>query len=144
MHQCPYCHSTERQVKSGFNRTGSQRLQCQSCRRQYTPRPNPLGYDGRTREQALKLYLEGNGFRRIGRLLKVNHQSVANWVTAAHARLPARNESEAGPAPPETLEVDELFTFVGSKKARRLSSRSSSGRRGASSRTRSARSACRR
>ena len=144
MHQCPHCESTERQVKSGFNRTGSQRLQCQACRRQYTPRPNPLGYDEKTREAALKLYLEGNGFRRIGRLLGVNHQSVANWVTAAHARLPAQAGGEGAPAAPETLEVDELFTFVGSKKARRLSSRSSSGRPGASSLTRSVRSGRRR
>jgi hypothetical protein len=49
MHQCPYFHSAERQVKSGFDRTGTQRLQCQSCRRQYTPEPNPLGYDEKTR-----------------------------------------------------------------------------------------------
>ena len=140
MHQCPYCQSPERQVRSGFNRTGSQRLQCQACRRQYTPEPNPLGYDDKTREAALKLYLEGNGFRRIGRLLGVNHQSVANWVNAAHARLPAEQVGEAaGP-----LEMDELFTFVGAKKSPRLSSRSSSGRRGASSRTKSAGSARRR
>jgi transposase-like protein len=77
MQQCPHCRCAERQVKSGFNRTGSQRLQCQLCRRQYAPRPNPLGYDDKTREQALRLYLEGNGFRRIGRLLGANHQSVA-------------------------------------------------------------------
>jgi transposase-like protein len=141
MHQCPHCRSTERQVKSGFNRTGSQRLQCQTCRRQYTPAPNPLGYDEKTREAALRLYLEGNGLRRIGRLLGVNHQSVANWVNSAHARLPAQAAQAATPVPPETLEVDELFTFVGSKKRPRLSSRSSKGRPGASSRTPSAKSA---
>ena len=144
MHQCPHCRSTERQVKSGFNRTGTQRLQCQSCRRQYTPEPLPLGYDDKTKEQALKLYLEGNGFRRIGRLLGVNHQSVANWVNAAHARLPAPAARERAPSPPEALEVDELFTFVGSKKARPTSSRSSSGRPAGSSRTPSARSGRRR
>ena len=27
-----------------------------------------------------KKYLEGNGFRRIERILKVSHVSVANWV----------------------------------------------------------------
>ena len=144
MNQCPYCHSTERQVKSGFNRTGTQRLQCQSCRRQYTPEPNPLGYDDKTRVAALKLYLEGNGLRRIGRLLSVNHQSVANWVNAAHTRLQA-GEARA-PVPPTagTLEMDELFTFVGTKKSPRISSLSSSGRRAASSRTGSARNARRR
>ena len=144
MHQCPHCQSAERQVKSGFNRTGSQRLQCQSCRRQYTPEPNPLGYDDKTREAALKLYLEGNGLRRIGRLLSVNHQTVANWVTAAHARLPAGRSGETAPQSAGTLEMDELFTFVGSKKSPRISSRSSNGRRAASSRTKSVGSARRR
>jgi transposase-like protein len=139
MHQCPYCHSTERQVKSGFNRTGSQRLQCRSCRRQYTPRPNPLGYDDKTRESALKLYLEGNGLRRIGRLLSVNHQSVANWINAAHAQLQSKHLGVPAPAAAGTLEMDELFTFVGAKKSPRISSRSSSGSRAASSLTRSAR-----
>jgi len=127
-------------VKSGFNRTGSQRLQCQSCHRQYTPEPNPLGYADKTREAALKLYLEGNGFRRIGRLLSVNHQSVANWVNAAHARLPAEPASEAT----GTLERDELFTFVGTKRSPRISSPSSKRRRDASPLTRSARSGRRR
>ena len=140
MHQCPYCHSPERQVKSGFNRTGSQRLQCQSCRRQYTPEPNPPGYDDKTREAALKLYLEGNGFRRIGRLLSVNHQSVANWVNSAHARLKAKKAEAPVPVEAGTLEMDELFTFVGSKKRPRILSHSSKGRRVVSSPTRSARS----
>jgi transposase-like protein len=144
MNQCPHCRSTERQVKSGHNRTGSQRLQCQSCRRQYTPRPNPLGYDDKTKEAALKLYLEGNGLRRIGRLLGVNHQSVANWVTAAHARLRAKKADAPEPESAATLEVDELFTFVGSKKSPHTSSRSSKGRRAVSSHTRSAGSARRR
>ena len=140
MHRCPHCDSSERQVKSGFNRTGTQRLQCQACRRQYTPAPNPLGYGDKTREAALKLYLEGNGFRRIGRLLSVNHQSVANWVNSAHARLGAQKAAAPEPESASTLEMDELFTFVGAKKSPPTSSRSSSGRRGASSRTRSARS----
>ena len=138
MHQCPHCQGAERQVKSGFNRTGTQRLQCQLCRRQYTPEPNPPGYDGKVKEAALRLYLEGNGFRRIGRLLSVNHQSVANWVNAAHAQLKARHPPASEPETAGTLEMDELFTFVGAKKSPRISSRSSSGSRAGSSRTKSA------
>ena len=84
---CPYCRSAERQVKSGFNRTGTQRIQCQPCRRQYTPQPRPLGCDGETRAAAFRLYLEGNGVRRIGRMLGVNHQSVANWINLLRAQL---------------------------------------------------------
>jgi len=61
----------------------------------------------------VRLYLEGTNFRRTGRVLGVNHQSVVNWVNAYHASLPA---AEAAVAEPETPEMDELFTFVGSKK----------------------------
>ncbi len=138
MQKCPYCQTTERQVKSGFNRTRSQRFQCQHCRRQYTPEPHPLGYDEKTKEMALKLYLEGNGFRRIGRLLSVNHQSVVNWINSYHAQLKAKKATLPVPDNPGTLEMDELFTFVGAKKSQSLSSRSLTGRRAASSRTRSA------
>ena len=129
MSTCPHCHDRDRQVKAGRTRTGSQRFQCQLCRRQYTPDPKPLGYDHKTRETALKLYVEGNGIRRIGRLLSVNHQTVANWTRAAHARI-AQQSAPALPDAPAVLEADELFTFVASKKARRMSSPSSIARRG--------------
>jgi transposase-like protein len=117
---------------------GSQRFQCQACRRQYTPEPKPLGYDDKTKEAALKLYLEGNGFRRIGRLLSVNHQSVVNWVNAFHTKLRAKKQALPVPGQVSTLEMDELFTFIGTKKSQHSSSPSLTARRAASSRTRSA------
>jgi|SRR5687768_11941053 len=135
MTQCPHCASSEQQTKSGHTRTGSQRYKCRECRRIYTPDPKPLGYPDETKREAVRLYLEGTNFRRIGRVLGVNHQSVVNWVNSYHADLPA---AEQPAAKPETLEMDELFTFVGSKKARPMSSPSSRGRRAASSRGRSA------
>lgn len=112
---CPHCESTERQVKSGRTRRGSQRYLCRACARLYTPSPLPLGYADETRREAVRLYLEGTNLRRIGRILAVSPQSAANWVNAYHAGLPT-----APPAPgtTQTLEMDELFTFVGSKKRR--------------------------
>src|ERR1051325_1215511 len=113
MIQCPHCSSSEQQTKSGHTRTGSQRYSCKESHRIYTPEPKPLGYPEETKREAVRLYLEGTNFRRIGRVLGVNHQSVVNWVNAYHACLPA---VEPPVAVPETLEMDELFTFVGSKK----------------------------
>jgi transposase-like protein len=118
MIQCPHCSSSEQQTKSGHTRTGSQRYRCKECQHIYTPEPKPLGYPEGTRREAVRLYLEGTNFRRIGRILGVNHQSVVNWVNAYHASLPAAGRPVAAP---ETLEMDELFTFVGSKKRRRTS-----------------------
>ncbi len=40
---------------------------------------NVNGYPAEMRLQAIKLYLKGNSFRNIEHLLKISHQSVANW-----------------------------------------------------------------
>ena len=117
---CPGCSSIERQVKSGRTGVGTQRYRCQLCGLYYTPAPKPRGYPAEVKLQAVKLYLEGNNFRRIGRLLNVNHQSVVNWVNAYHQRLPAKEDlSQERTA---TIELDELFTFVGKKKNKPTSS----------------------
>ena len=115
---CPHCQDTEDQTTYGRTMRGSQRYRCRRCARVYTPDPLPLGYGDDVKREAVRLYLEGTNFRRIGRVLGVNHQSVINWVNAYHASLPT---AEPPVARPETLEVDELFTFVGSKKRRRTS-----------------------
>jgi transposase-like protein len=114
MNRCPHCQANERQVKTGRNRGGSQRYQCQQCQRSYTPQPTTNGYERAIRQQAIRLYLEGNNLRRIGRILCVNHQSVANWINAYHATLPTSQEPVV--TTPETVELDEVFTFIGSKK----------------------------
>jgi transposase-like protein len=77
---CPRCHAGRQQIKAGFNRSGSQRYRCKNCGRVYTPRPNSQGYTDETRTKAVKLYLEGNSMRGVARALKVNHQTVANWI----------------------------------------------------------------
>lgn len=71
-----------------------------------------MGYDSATRQRAVQLYLEGTSMRAIGRLLGVNHQSVANWIQQAAEQLP---DTVTDTTPTETVEVDELVTFVGKK-----------------------------
>ncbi len=93
----PHCSSPEHQTKSGHTATGSQRYKCRACRRIYTPDPKPLGYPEETKREAVRLYLEGANFRRIGRILSVNHQSVVNWVNAYHASLPAAEQAVSQP-----------------------------------------------
>ena len=80
MRHCPYCQSTTGQLKTGRNLSGSQRYQCKSCRRKYTPEPNPNGYPGDLRKQAILMCFDGQTFRAIARKLGVNHQTVANWI----------------------------------------------------------------
>ena len=88
MNQCPYCQTSEKQVKAGKNDSGSQRWQCQVCGRRYTPEPKEDGYPDEMRHQAVKLYVEGTNYRRIGRLLGVDHVTVMHWVRAHTDQLP--------------------------------------------------------
>src|SRR6266542_563387 len=121
MIQCPHCQRCEQQVKIGFNESGSQRFLCQACQRKYTPEPKQQGYDAATRQKALRLYADGMNLRRIARILGVTHPSVANWVKAYATQLPTTPPQPDTPA--AVHELDELFTFVGSKKASSMSSR---------------------
>lgn len=113
MKQCPYCQQSEQQVKAGRNRSGSQRWKCQPCGRRYTPEPTEHGYPDALRQQAVRLYVDGMNYRRIGRQLGVDHKTVMNWVKAHTDQLPAP------PVPNDVnnAELDELFTFVGEKKS---------------------------
>jgi transposase-like protein len=66
---------------------------------------------------AIRMYLEGSSYGSIARVLKVNPQSVANWVSQYTTKLPA------APVPhkPRKAELDELYTFIGQKKTKSTS-----------------------
>lgn len=87
---------------------------CKLCNRRYTPEPRETGYPEQLRQQAVEMYVDDTNFRAIGRRLKVNHQTVINWVNDQAARTPDKPPLVAGPV--ETAELDELFTFVGKKR----------------------------
>ena len=115
--KCPNCNASKRQVKNGLNPSGSQKYRCNECKSVYTPEARRNGYPPETRLLAIRMYVEGNSYHAIGRILKVNPQSVVNWVKAYTARLPV------APVPdkPRTAELDELYTFIGKKKTKSIS-----------------------
>ena len=80
----------------------------------YTPNPTQHGYPEETRLLAIRMYVEGSSFGSIGRVLKINPQSVANWVSQYTAKLPRAPM----PAKVKKAELDELYTFVGKKKTK--------------------------
>jgi len=85
---CPRCYERTRQARDGRTPAGSQRYRCGVCGCRYTPFPKDQGYEEEVRFQALQLYLEGASMRKIGRLLNVNHQSIANWMKDYARYLP--------------------------------------------------------
>src|SRR5262245_53520775 len=114
---CPYCGASVRQTKAGRTTCGSQRFHCHACQRLYSPFPQEQGYPSETRQMAIRLYLEGNGFRRIARLLGTHPQTISNWVNTYQAKLQQQTPKMPLPQTVQTAELDELYTFVGSKKA---------------------------
>lgn len=105
MPTCPKCQSAERQNKDGLTAAGSQRYRCVHCGCRYTPVPKENGYDEDIRLSALSLYLEGLSLREIGRVLEVNHQSIANWIAAYATYLPPDMPQELL----EQAQLDGLF-----------------------------------
>jgi len=74
------------------------------------------GYPEATRLLAIRMYVEGSRFGSIGRVLKVNPQSVANGVSQYTAKQP----KAPMPAKVKKAELDELCTFVGKKKTKSM------------------------
>lgn len=68
---------------------------------------------------AIRMYVEGSSYGSIARILKVNPQSVANWVSQYTAKLPAAPV----PSKVKKAELDELYTFIGEKKTKSMFSR---------------------
>ncbi|MBD2566150.1 MULTISPECIES: IS1 family transposase [Nostoc] len=112
--QCPYCGSTE--IRKNGKRRGKQNHICTKCDRQfidvYDP---PKGYSEEIKQECLKMYLNGMGFRRIERVKGVHHTTIIFGVKQLGEKLADVPEESVIP---EVGELDELETFIGSKKTK--------------------------
>ena len=107
---CPRCKNT-RNSKAGFAK-GRQRYKCSTCNYYYTVNQRSNVKSSDTRRLAFEMYLEGMGFRAIGRVLRISYGTVFYWIKkwGSNIELPSRNE------PIEVVELDELHSYVGKKK----------------------------
>ena len=108
MENCPNCKS------KNFRKDGivklKQRYLCKDCKFRFTV--EQVGKSNKLKRDALILYLEGLGFRSIGRFLKVSHVTVFNWIKSFGEKLDEfRNKDDI-----EIVEIDEMHTYIGSKK----------------------------
>ncbi|MBL1177036.1 MAG: IS1 family transposase [Pantanalinema sp. GBBB05] len=112
--QCPDCQSTH--VRKNGKRRGKQNYICVSCRRQFIEQYSASqGYSDDIKQQCLRLYVNGMGFRAIERVTGVHHTTVIYWVKRVGERLPDAYDPEVVP---QVGELDELETFVGAKKTK--------------------------
>ena len=112
--QCPECHSTHIR-KNGKNK-GKQNHICVDCRRQFIDSYQIFkGYSDQVKRECLKMYVNGMGNRCIERVKGVHHTTVITWVKRVGELLPNAYDPDTIPT---VGELDELETFVGSKKTR--------------------------
>lgn len=109
MLSCPRCASTDK-VKSGM-KDGRQRYQCKPCRYLFTVAHKSDTATPDQRRLALTLYLEGLGFRSIGRVLGFSHVAVYQWIKGFGEEV-AQIKRQAA----QIVELDELHSYVGHKK----------------------------
>ena len=108
---CSKCNSTN-SVKSGKIK-GRQRYRCKECGFNYTVEIKSTAKPRSVKRQALHLYLEGLGFRSIGRILGVSNVSVLNWIRDFGNKVQDLSSERQAV---EMVEVDEMHSYIGSKK----------------------------
>lgn len=110
--KCPQCGSS--QLRKNGIKQGKQNHICVECRRQFIDHyDKPRAYSEEVKQHCLKLYVNGMGFRAIERVTSVHHTTVISWVKQLGALL--KNSPDSFEMP-QVGELDELETFVGSKK----------------------------
>jgi transposase-like protein len=108
--KCSKCQS-EHNVKNGIIR-GIQRYKCKECGLNFSVDYSHVAEKEKKRRFGLAMYLEGLGFHSIARLLNVSHVSVMNWVKKYGSEL----SKIRNPKPVQVMELDEIHSYVGSKK----------------------------
>ena len=107
---CPKCKSSSHK-KNGMA-AGRQRYKCHDCGYNYSVQLKSTASPDSVKRQALQLYLEGLGFRSIGRYLGVSHVSVYNWIKKFGQELEdLKSENKIS-----IVELDEMHTYIGNKK----------------------------
>lgn len=107
---CPKCQCPNIR-KDGYAR-GKQRFNCKNCNYHFTVEKKSTAVSELVKKNALVLYLEGLGFRSIGRYLNVSHVSVYKWIKHFGEKLDnIRSEQKI-----QVVELDELHTYICQKK----------------------------
>jgi transposase len=110
MNQCPKCHKTNT-IKAGYS-SNKKRYKCKNCIYYYTVSQKSGSADLAKKRQALQLYLEGLGFRAIARIVNFSHVAVYNWIKDYGKNLDLLHSKQNI----DTTEIDEMHSYIGSKK----------------------------
>jgi transposase-like protein len=112
--KCPECKSDH--IHKNGKKRGKQNYICVDCQRQFLARYQKYkGYSNIIKHECLTMYVNGMGMRAIGRVKGIHHTTIMNWIEQAGKLLPDAYDPEVTP---QVGELDELETFIGSKKTK--------------------------
>ena len=118
VHKCRSCESTNI-VKNGHNRCGNQQYKCKDCGTHRVLQPKHNGYSEDEKATICRASLERVSMRGLTRIFNVSRQTVKKWIKESVQRLPPLIDTIAKLEKGDVLEVDEMWTFGGSKKNKR-------------------------
>ncbi len=108
---CPRCESSDLR-RSGL-KNGAQRYCCRACGRYSTDKPPR--FSAQVKAQAVDMYLNNVGIRKIARFVGASPAGVLRWIRKEHVAVQARLARTPPPvadAPADIIEMDEIYTFV--------------------------------
>ena len=107
--KCKACNDETNPIKAVKTKAITQKYKCKICGKYYTAESKKRGQSEETKNQAIKLYLEGNSGRAVGRILGIGKNMCLYWI-----RKYAKNtEPKVLPnALVNVIEMDELYSFV--------------------------------
>ena len=109
--KCPKCYN-DFYIKNGLVR-GKQRYRCKECRCNFIEGDDRIKYDNKTRNLAIRMYLNNCGFRRISEILDIPLSTSFSWIKKAGQIVDEMVKTRQEQVQEiEILEMDELFTFV--------------------------------
>ena len=110
MNNCPKCQKSD--IRKAGKVKEKQRYKCKNCNHYYSVLYKSGSGNKTQKRQALELYLEGLGFRSIGRFLNFSHVTIHNWIKQHGRNLSLlQNNHEVC-----VTEVDEMHSYISSKK----------------------------
>lgn len=111
---CPPCSSFNLK-KNGKTRNKKQKYRCKGCGRQFITDYSYQGCRPFIRSLILKMTLNSSGIRDISRVLSISVNTVLKQIRQAAEELPRLRP----PTKAQTVELDEFWSFVGSKSNQR-------------------------
>ena len=117
IHRCPHCNS-ETICRNGHDYKGAQKYHCHQCKRYGTLNASK-GYGEKEKELILRTYQERASMRGVERIFGTARQTLARWIGEKAARLPAIEATLLAAQPDDLLELDELWSFVRTKRNQR-------------------------